>query len=133
MQKIAKGAASVDDLLNKYPILKKLSGPIIAGLLIWMWMNMSYIGDIDYDLDFTSIINALKGSFSVYDLFASPSGLMMVSLLGAGMVGISVPWLTGSLIDLVIALVFTASKKMNSNSQLVRKLKSKIKKGKYGN
>ena len=31
IQKIQSGVASVDDLLDKYPILKKIAGPVVAG------------------------------------------------------------------------------------------------------
>jgi hypothetical protein len=53
---------------------------------------MTFIGDLDYDFNFSDLIAALKGSFSIADLFTSPNGLMLIALFGTGsMLGLSVP------------------------------------------
>ena len=44
-KKIEKGLMSIDDLLNKYPLLKKVGGIAIAGLIFYMWTQMTFIGD----------------------------------------------------------------------------------------
>jgi len=107
-KKIQSGAMKVDELLNKYPILKKLTGVVIAGLLFYIWMNMSFTGDFQYDFDFSDITKALTGAFSINDLFFTPAGLTMLTLFATGtFTGMSFPWLASSLYNIVVALTYT--------------------------
>lgn len=107
IQQLRKGLISVDDFLNRWPLLKKLSGIAVAGILIYIWLNMAFLGDFEFDLDLGDIVNALSGSFSLAELFASPSGLLMLALLGTGFVGISFPWLGRNSYNIVMALIYT--------------------------
>ena len=52
-KQLRKGAIKIDVVLDKYPILRKVSGPVIAGLLLYIWLNMTFIGDLDYDFNFS--------------------------------------------------------------------------------
>jgi len=128
-QKIRSGAVKVDEVLDKYPILKKVAGIAVAGILLYIWLNMSFIGDADFDFNFSDLAGALAGSFSLADLFASPSGLLMITLFGTGsLLGLSVPWLGKSMYNLIAGLVYTAYTKVrDSDSKLLTSLKSKIK------
>lgn len=108
MLKIKSGAMKVDEILDKYPLLKKIGGIVVAGLLLYIWLNMTFIGDLDYDFNFSDLVAALKGSFSIADLFTSPSGLMLIALFGTGsMLGLSVPWLGKSIYNLTLAIIYT--------------------------
>jgi len=128
MKKIKSGTMKIDDFLNKYPKLKKISGIVIAGLLLYMWLNMTFIGDLDYDFNFLDISNALKGSFSITDLFLSPSGIMLISLFATGSgLGISVPWLGASLYNFTLAIVYTGFIKNRSKGINIISIKNKIK------
>ena len=127
IQKIHSGAMKIDDLLDKYPILKKISGPIIAGLLFYIWLNMSFIGNIETDLDLYPMIEALKGNFSLADLFSGPSGLMMIALFGTGSI-VSFPWLGHTVGNILLALIYTSYKYVRkSDNPFSKKLKSSIK------
>jgi hypothetical protein len=107
-QKIRSGLMKVDELLDHYPMLKKVSGLAVAGLLLYMWLNMTFIGDLHYDFDWSNIVNAAHGSFSLADLFASDSGLMLLTLFATGtMLGLSVPWLGHSVYNMALAIVYT--------------------------
>lgn len=107
-QKLEAGVMKIDEVLNKYPILKKITGVVIAGLLLYLWLNMTFIGDLDYDFNFTDIGLALVGSFSLVTLFASPEGLMLITLFGTGAAfGLSFPWLAKSAYNLTLAIVYT--------------------------
>lgn len=113
-QHVQKSAKAVDDLLAKYPLLKKLAGPALAGLLIWMWFNMSFSGNFDSDMALDAVIDALKGNFSIYDLFATPSGIAGLVLLAAGLSGVSLfNYLSVSNWNFLIALFYTAAKKLH--------------------
>jgi len=132
IQKVRMGALKVDDLINKYPILKKVTGIVIAGLLLYIWLNMTFIGNFDYDFNFNDTVDALHGSFSLADLFVSPEGLMLITLFGTGSVfGLSIPWLGKSLYNLTAAIIYTVYYKLSKNDkkykEMIAKFKSKIK------
>jgi hypothetical protein len=118
LDKIKSGAAKVDDVLHAHPILTKVGGVVIAALLLYLWINASFTGHPNTDLNMTSIVMALKGHFDVADLFADPEGLTGVILSISGMAGLNtgISWL-GHLVqdsadvvtalNLCLALVYT--------------------------
>ena len=129
MQQLQKGGKALDDFLAKHPILKKLTGPIIAGLLMYTWLNMTFIGDFDYDMDISAMFAALGGSFSVHDLFTSPQGNVMLLLLATGLLSggvISVAWLGSTAANLVAAISYVFLKKVKSDPTALNKLKKQI-------
>jgi len=110
---VRRGAIKVDAVLNRYPLLKKITGIVLAGLILYMWINMTFIGDLDYDFNFATIVLAIRGVFTIEDLFVSPEGLMLVTLFGVGFVtGLSIPWLGKSVYNLGVALFYTAYAKV---------------------
>lgn len=120
-QKIRSGAVKVDEVLNAYPVLKKMTGIAIAGLLLWIWLNMTFIGDLDYDFNFGDMADALAGKFSIAELFTSAQGLMLMTLFGTGFAfGLSVPWLGKSLYNFILALVYTAYAKLKDPESKVK-------------
>jgi len=125
VQKIHDGALKVDEVLNKYPILKKVSGPIIAGLLLYIWLNMSFTGKFDSDFDMGDIFDALKGRFDITDIISNPAGMMRLFLLLTGPV-LSFPWLAATPLNLLTAILYSATKK--SNHPVAVKLKSNLSK-----
>lgn len=132
IKKIKSGAMKIDDVLNKYPKLKKIGGIVIAGLLIYIWLNMTFIGNFNYDFNFTDISGALTGSYSITTLFTSPSGIMLLSLFASGsLLGLSIPWLGVSLYNFILAVTYTGFIKAKDKYPDVRAkvmdLKKKIK------
>jgi hypothetical protein len=126
LDSLEKGTKHIDAILEKYPLLKKLAGPAMAGLLLYMWMSMSFLGDPSWDFDMSDIIDALAGRFTIYDLFGSPQGLTTITAFLIGSVtGISFPWLTSNLISLVVALIYTGAKKLK-DTEVTKSLKSLI-------
>jgi len=110
---IRRGAIKVDEVINRYPLLKKVTGIVLAGLILYMWLQMTFIGDLEYDFNYETIVLALKGTFSIADLFVSPEGLMLLTLFGVGAIfGLSVPWLGKSLYNFGLALFYTAYAKL---------------------
>ena len=127
IQKIRSGAMKIDEILDKYPLLKRISGIAIAGILFYIWLNMSFIGDLEYDMNISSITGALVGSFSLADLFVSPEGLLMVSLFATGGI-ISFPWLSANIFNILLATIYTGYVKLQEKSpQTIKKIKSYIK------
>jgi len=129
-QKIQSGAIKVDQVLDKYPILKRLTGIVVAGLLLYIWLNMTFIGDLDYDFNFSDTVAALHGSFSIADLFTSPEGMMLLTLFGTGFAfGLSVPWLGKSIYNLTVAIIYTGYAKIKGDKTKLDLIKKKMMKG----
>lgn len=119
-QELKKGAVKIDQVLDEYPLLKKLTGLALAGFLFWCWCSMSFTGNIAYDFDVSDIGAALVGSYGLSDLL-SPEGLEMLTLVVAGSFGLGFPWLTNTMYNLVIAVVMTGARHAR-NTALFRDL-----------
>ena len=82
----------LDAFLAKHPKTKRIAGMAVAGILIYIWLNMTFTGNADYDFDMTDMIMALGGGFSLSSLFAGPEGMALLTLFATGMIGLSFPW-----------------------------------------
>ena len=125
--KIKKGTMKADEFLKKYPIIKKMAGPVIAGALVMQWVNMSFSGDFDDDFDVGTIADALSGDFSIEELVGTPAGLKSIAQLGLGILSggaLSFPW--HSSLTIGFAVTYTAAKKAG-NTKLAKKALSKLK------
>lgn len=125
-QALKSGAMKIDEFFDQHPVLRKVAGPALAGLLIWIWLNSAFTGDPNFDLDLASIAAALSGRFSIEELFASPSGLTCLAALGAGFTGIGVAWLGANVANFILALLFTGAKKAKE-TDLIKKLRTSLK------
>lgn len=73
--------AKIDRFISKHPIVAKITGPALAGLLLFIWMNQSHTGDLEHDFNIQNVIKAFNGEFSLADLFAGTSGAHSLILL----------------------------------------------------
>jgi hypothetical protein len=127
-QKLKSGAIKMDELLEQHPILNRVTGVAVAGLLFYIWLNMTFIGNMDYDFDFSNMGKALAGNFSLEQLFASPEGLMLGTLFATGSL-ISAPWLGKLAYNLVLALVYTGLKNAKGKDvpqKIISKMQTKV-------
>lgn len=123
---LRKGTMKIDEVLNKYPLLKRVGGIVLAGLLLYMWMNMSYVGDISYDFDTDDIVNALLGKFDLTDLFLSAGGMRDLFIFMVGVTtGLSLTYLIADRTALLIGFVYTVFKK--NKPAIAKKLSQGIK------
>lgn len=128
IKKLQKKTMTVDVFLDKYPKVKKMAGPIVAGALVYQWMHMSFSGDFDEDFDLTSISSALAGEYSVHNLLSSASGLKAMAQLAIGVATaglISFPW--SSSLNIMFAAAYTGAKKLK-DSKVLNLMSSKISK-----
>lgn len=131
VQKLQSGAMKIDEVLNRYPILRRVAGFALAGLLLYMWMNMSFVGDFESDFDMSNIVDAMRGSYSLGDLFLSDQGLANLALFAVGtFTGISFIWLGSSVINILIAICYTSARQLNKNGTAL-KLKPLLERKKY--
>ena len=82
----------LDAFLAKHPKTKRIAGMAVAGILIYIWLNMTFTGNADYDFDMTDMILALGGGFTLSTLFAGPDGMALLTLFATGVIGLSFPW-----------------------------------------
>jgi hypothetical protein len=130
-QRLHSGALKVDEFLDQYPIMRRLAGPAVAGLLLWMWCAADFTYSPSLDMDLTAILRAaLVGHWSAAELFTSPEGLTALGLLVAGL---TVPWPSPAWLsadvpfNILVALCYTAFKHLKGEGAVVRKLKSRMK------
>jgi hypothetical protein len=95
----------LDAFLQNHPKLRRISGFAVAGLLIYIWLNMSFTGNADYDFDFSDILRAIGGSYSLGALFGGTDGTHMLMLFATGIIGLSFPWPGPTHVKFVVALI----------------------------
>lgn len=95
----------LDDWLQKHPTVKRIGGFAVAGMLLYIWLNMSFTGDLSYDFDSSDILGALSGNFALSTLFAGTEGTRMLLLFVTGVVGLSFPWPGPTSAKLAISLL----------------------------
>jgi len=123
LAKLRDGTMKVDEFLKKYPIVKQVAGPVLAGLLLWCWLNMSFIGDPQSDFDLMDVANAFLGKFTLTDLLTSQAGIENILLTVFGLAtGISFPWIGTTAFQLFVAVIATGLKGA-SKSQLFRRIR----------
>jgi hypothetical protein len=123
---IKKNLHVLDDWFNEHPVMKKIGGVAVAGLLFYIWTQMSFTPDLEYSMDFKDIINGLMGNFSLGELFASPSGVTMLIYLASGMLlGLSAPWPGKQSTQIIGGLIFSSYRLIQSNGGF-KKLKIKM-------
>ena len=95
-----------DEFFEKHPWVKSVAGPVVAGLLIFIWLNMTFTGDFNYDFDLSSVILALTGKYTLYKFFGSEDGVRMLILLATGvLLSLTFPWPGPDSIKYLMAVV----------------------------
>lgn len=125
IQGIESGTVKVDEIIEKYPILKKLSGPVLAGFMLYAWLSMTFIGNFKYDMNIKAMGMALAGEYTISDFIGSKEGKTMLLLFATGGL-ISFPWLGNSILNLIMAIVYTGLV-FAGKTELAQRIKRKIK------
>jgi hypothetical protein len=79
----------LESVIRKHPILTRLTGLTIAGLIFIIYIKAPFIGDVAFDFDLVeSMLAALKGNFNLEEFFTSPDAIhTMLVLLFGGLTG----------------------------------------------
>lgn len=129
-EQLRKGLMKVDDLLDRWPVLKKVTGPVVAGLLFWHWLNAAFFGHEELDLNLETIAKALFGHYDLHELLAGEEGILLLTNMALGLTGLSFPWLGASIANLLLALCYTGLRFAKNNGGLrnsMNVIKTKIK------
>ena len=128
-QQLKDGVIKIDQVLEKHPILKRLTGLALSGFLLWAWCHMAFTGHFESDFDLTSVVTAFQGKFQLVDLM-NESGLELIALLCIGLntaTGLGIVWIGETTYNLVLALVLLGAKQANK-TRLASILRQGIKK-----
>lgn len=125
--KVAKWTAEkikdLDEFLKRHPKTKRLVGVAVGAILLYIWLNMSFTGDFDYDFDQSTLISALMGNFSLTDIFTGPEGIKLLTLFITGSF-LSFPWPGPQTALFIVSLIYGLAKTFN-----VRKLVADLRGG----
>lgn len=50
----------------------------VAGMLVYVWLNMSFVTNIDWELDVSDVIMAFQGTYSMENMLSSNDGINFV-------------------------------------------------------
>ncbi len=115
-KRLRAGGEAVDAFLARHPVLKHMTSLAVAGLLLWLWFNASFVGDPDFDFDLSIIAIALYSDAPVTLLFSSDA-MQLIALSIVGMsTGLSIPWLGSDVANLAAAVLLTGAKHLRKTS-----------------
>lgn len=98
-------------LERNHPFFKRAAGVAVAGMLIFIWLNMTFTGHPFYDFDLSDMVAALAGDFVLYEIFAGEDGIRLLMLFATGfLLGLSFPWPGPQHIQFVSAVTYGAAK-----------------------
>lgn len=120
--KIKDKAKDADSIIKKYPALKALTGPAIAGLMLYGYTTAPTNSLGDWDL--SKVAKAFKGEVSVEDFVQSSEAHALGTHIATGH-GMSLSSLAASSVSLGIGLVATAVN--NSDHPKLKEIASSIK------
>lgn len=113
----------LDEFLKKHPKTKRIAGIAVAGLLIFIWFNMTFTGDYKYDFDISDVVASFSGSFTLSKLFAGSNGIKLLLLFASGsLLGLTFPWPGAATKQFVGAVIYTLSSKIKQrlNMKMVK-------------
>jgi hypothetical protein len=100
----------LDNFLKNHPKIKRIAGIGVAALLIYIWFNMTFTGDFEYDFNLVDVLAALGGKFSLSQIFAGKDGMKLLLLFATGVIGLSFPWPGPTSVKFLTAVVQSVAK-----------------------
>lgn len=122
-----RGIKHIDKFLESHPMAKKVSGFMVATVLIYIWLSMTFTGRFSSDMNLKNVLLAVSGKYSLTDIFTTSEGKMMLVLFGTGSF-VTFPWLGITAGNLLLAMVYTGFVMANEH-QVAQKIGKRIKTG----
>ena len=95
----------LDKYLSEHPKTRMIVGIAVAAILIYIWLNMTFVGDPSYDFNMGDILLAMAGKMTLANIFGGAGGVKLLMLFATGLVGLSFPWPGPTSIKFVGAIV----------------------------
>jgi GNAT superfamily N-acetyltransferase len=95
-----------------------MTGVVVAGMLAYIWFNMTFIGNPAFDFDMSNLLAAMGGKFALADIFAGSKGAALLMLFFTGSVGLTFPWPGPNKVKFILAILGTLAAK---NKKRLRK------------
>jgi hypothetical protein len=114
----------LDAFLNKHPKLKKIGGYALGATLVYIWLNMTFTGDFDFDFDQTTLLAAIAGTVGFADVFTGTEGIRLLTLFITGQF-LSFPWPGASSVLFIGSLVYTLAKIYKVKMEQSKEFKNK--------
>jgi hypothetical protein len=112
-ERLRNGVEKIDTLMDEHPILKHVTGVAVAGIILFIWLHSSHIGNPFHDLDLTLIVAAIRGHYTLADMFTSNEGIEMLVMFAVNAVtGLTVAWLGEEIYNLILAICYTGLKEV---------------------
>jgi len=113
----AEKLKELDKFLLKHPKVRRLAGIGVAALLVYIWFNMTFTGDPQFDFDMSDLLAALAGNFSLANLFSGTQGTKLLLLFATGAIGLTFPWPGPARIQFAIGIIQTLAQKVRVRLQ----------------
>jgi len=121
----------LDNFLKNHPKIKRIAGIGVAALLVYIWFNMTFTGDFEYDFNLVDVLAALGGKFSLSQIFAGKDGMKLLLLFATGVIGLSFPWPGPTSVKFLTAVVKSIAQwaKIKLVKEALNPYKQNLKKG----
>jgi len=126
IQSLDQRAEEFDRILENNPVIKLMTGPLVAALLVLIWLNMTFTGNIKHDMDISKWFKAITGDFYLKELFTSAEGMSMITFLFTGLItggALSFVWLGSSILNLIMAFGYITLKIAGTSPAQLHKIK----------
>ena len=106
--------------LKTHPKTKRIAGVAVAGLLIYIWLTMTFTGDALDNFNIVGVFMALNGNFSLFEFFGTSIGIKMLMLFVSGSLArLSFPWSQTNLnVDILTTLGKYFRKRLSKGDDL---------------
>jgi hypothetical protein len=111
-------AKELGDFLEKHPMIKKIGGVVLAGLLMYLFFFGSNLGHLGIDFDLSSVIDALTGHLNIGHFLAGPDGIALIIAIASSAIGFSIGY--GGISNtakFILGLVYTLGIKLKVHLQ----------------
>jgi cytidyltransferase-like protein len=100
-----------DDFLQKHPKTKRIMMLGAGAAVTYMWTQMTFVGEPEYDFDLSGVAGAAAGTATLSDLFGGSQGAKFITLFATGKVmGLSFPYPGKNLAKFAVGITYGAYK-----------------------
>ena len=111
MKKKDEYLKQADEFLQKHPKTKKVVMMGAAATVTYMWTQMTFVGEPDYDFDLSGVAGAAVGAKNLKDLFGGTEGSKFLTLFVTGKaMGLTMPYPGKTIAKFAVGISYGARK-----------------------